>query len=44
MSVSGVGVCADDAVEGATLVTVAVQAADKIATVLMTERDCYVLG
>ena len=44
VSVGGVGVCADDAVEGAALVAVTVEAADEVPTVLMAESDGYVLG
>jgi hypothetical protein len=44
VSVGSVGVCADAPVEGAALVAVPVEAADEVATVLMTECDCHVLG
>ena len=37
------GVCGDDPVECAALVVVAVEATDKVAAVLVTERDRYVL-
>lgn len=42
LAASGVG--ADDPVERSTFVAAAVEATDKVSTVLMTERDGYVLG